>query len=467
MRIGSLSSLRISKLHAGATGMPDETAANLQKGRRWYAVYVLSVLFVIYVLSCIDRQILAVMVDPIRQQFNLLDSQVSLLPGLAFALVYAIAGFPAARIADHHKRTTLIAYGLVTWSVFTGLFAMARTYSQLFLFRMGVGLGEACLNPAAVPLLADYFTERNLGKAVATYMLAVPVGNGMAAIFGGQLLDRFAPDQGFDLWLVGTVWPWQLLLLILCGIGFLLLLLLLTVKEPERRSSIAIHTDSNAVSHSLAEVWKLLGTCAPVYVAVALPLVTSALMYFGVGYWIPSYFIRSVEEGSPTAGELIFYWGTLNVVVGASGVLAGGFLSDHLSARYADGMWRTLGVGTLLLGFGFTLFSLVDNPFVSLVLLMPGILGNGIIQAAGITTILKITPNHMRGQISALYFLLVNLVGAGLGPTLIAMLSDFVFVGENGLGLAMAWTAFVMSVLALLMLARTTTAYQQLQQRAA
>jgi MFS family permease len=407
------------------------------------------------------------MVDPIRQQFSLLDSQVSLLSGLAFALVYATAGFPVARIADRHKRTRLIAAGLVIWSLFTGLFAMARSYWQLFLCRMGVGFGEACLSPAAIPLLADYFSERSLGKAVAIYMLAVPVGNGLASMLGGQLLENFAPEQGFDLWLLGTVQPWQLLLLILGGTGFLLLIFLITVREPARRSRMGNGVSDSAAHQSLADVWRLLTTHAAVFIAVALPLVTSALMYFGVGAWIPSYFIRRVEGDASAAGELLFYWGVLNVFVGATGVLAGGFLADYLSARHEDGMWRTLGVGTFLLGFGFALFSLTGNPLVSLTLLVPGVLGNGIIQSAGITTILKITPNHMRGQMSALYFLLVNLVGAGLGPTLIAVLSDFIFTGETGLGQAMAWTALVTSAATLVMLVKTTNAYQYLRQQAA
>ena len=441
-------------------------AATPRTVRPWYAVYVLVVLFLIYVLASIDRQILAVMVDPLRQHYGLLDSQVSLLPGLAFVLMYATASFPAARLADHHKRKVLIAGGLVVWSVFTGLFAVARSYWQLFVYRMGVGLGEACLGPAAIPLLADCFSARNIGKAVSVYMLAVPVGNGLANMLGGQLLESFMPGKGFDLVLIGTILPWQLLLLIFAGIGFLLLLLLLmTVREPARRANVVSAVSAADARYSLVAVWRFLIANMLVYIAVGLPLLASALMYFGVGYWIPSYFIRSAQVGTQASADLVFYWGVINVVAGAAGVLLGGFLSDFLSARYLDGMWKTLAIGTLLLGLGFTLFSLVAHTAVSLLLLVLGVLGNGIIQAAGITTVLKITPNSMRGQVAALYFLGVNLIGAGIGPTFITALAAFLAAGNEGLGQAMALTAVVSCSLALFMLMKTATAFKKMQQR--
>jgi MFS family permease len=414
----------------------------------------------LYVLAAVDRQILAVMVDPIRARFGLSDTELGLLAGTAFALVYALAAFPAARLADRHRRTTLIAGGLALWSLCTGLFAFARSWWQLVLCRMGVGLGEACLSPAAVSLLADYFPARNLGKAVAVYILAVPVGNGLTGVLGGAMLGSEFFTRGVATGLIDAAQPWQVLLLMLSIAGFVLLLLfMLAVREPARtRATGAVP------NHTLAAFWQQLTAYAPVYGALALVMLTSALMYFGVGYWIPSWFTRNVQAAGPTGGELLLYWGMIGTVFGALGVLAGGFLADHLCARHADGMWRTLGIGVVLLGFGFTAFNLAGSQLHALWLLAPGVFGNGILQAAGITAVLKITPNHMRGQMSALYFLLVNLVGAGLGPTLIAWLGESVFSGTSGLARAMALTAFVSSVASLVLLARTTATCRKLQQ---
>ncbi len=439
--------------------MPDENSQR-PPATRWHAVFVLALLSSLYVLAAVDRQVLAVMVDPIRASFSLSDTQLALLSGTAFALVYALAAFPAARLADRYRHTTLIAGGLALWSLCTGLFALARSSWQLFLCRMGVGLGEACLSPAAVSLLADIFPARNLGKAVAVYILAVPVGNGLTSVLGGAMLD----GRGVGAWLPGALQPWQQLLLLLSVVGFVLLLLfVLTVREPARRHKVDSDARTDTINHSLAAFGRQLAAHAPVYGALALTMLTSALMYFGVGYWIPSYFTRNVQTAGLTAGDLLFYWGMIGTVVGALGVLAGGLLADYLCARHADGMWRTLGIGVALLGFGFTAFSLGGSQQAALWLLVPGVFGNGILQAAGITAVLKIAPNHMRGQMSALYFLLVNLVGAGLGPALIAWLGEVVFTGTSGLSLAMATTAFVTSAASLLLLARTATACRLLQ----
>jgi MFS family permease len=439
--------------------MPDAPPPSPDATPRWRALLALGLLSALYVLAAIDRQILSVMVDPVRARFDLSDTQFALLSGSAFAVVYALAAFPAARLADRHSRIALVAGGVAVWSLFTGFFAQARAWWQLVLCRMGVGLGEACLSPAALSLLADYFPARNLGKAVAVYILAVPVGNGMTGVLGGAMLEGHLPGQGLFTSLFGAGESWQLLLLLLSCAGFALLaLFMFTVREPARLRAAA----GPAPNHSLAAFWRQLADNPAVYGALALVMLTSALMYFGVGYWIPSQFTRNVQESGPSAGDLLFYWGLIGTVFGSLGVVTGGLLADYLSARHADGMWRTLGIGILLLGFGFSSFVLGGSEQAAMWLLAPGIFGNGILQAAGITAVLKITPNHMRGQMSALTFLLVNLVGAGLGPALVASLGESI-----GLGQAMAVTAFVTSVASLLLLARTAATSRQLQQAVA
>lgn len=443
--------------------MPDDNPQSPDAALPVRALFVLGLLFLLYVLAAIDRQILAIMVDPIRASFGLSDTQLGFLSGSAFALVYAFAALPAARIADRQRRTTLIAGGLALWSLCTGLFALARSWWQLVLCRMGVGLGEACLSPAAVSLLADIFPARSLGKAVAVYILAVPVGNGATGLLGSAMLDGRIPGLGIASSLFGATQAWQLLLLQLSGAGFVLLLLFMfTVREPDRRRRVDA-PPGETPNHSLAAFGRQLTTHAAVYGTLALVMLTSALMYFGVGYWIPSYFTRNVQAAGPTAGDLLFYWGMIGTVFGALGVIAGGVLVDHLGARHADGVWRTLGIGVLLLGFGFTAFNLAASQELAMYLLVPGVFGNGILQAAGITAVLKITPNHMRGQMSALYFLLVNLLGAGLGPTLVAWLGEGVFGGNSGLALAMATSAFVTSVASLLLLLRTAPDCRRMQ----
>ncbi|HEY0960868.1 MAG TPA: MFS transporter [Pseudomonadales bacterium] len=441
--------------------MPDANPPSPPATLRGRAVFVLVLLFALYILAAVDRQILAVMVDPIRERFALSDTQLGVLSGSAFALVYAFAAFPAARLADRHSRTTLIACGLALWSLCTGLFAFARSWWQLLLCRMGLGLGEACLGPMAVSLLADYFPARNLGKAMSVYILAVPLGNGLTGLLGGAMLDgALVAPATTGSWL-DALQPWQLLLLLLGAAGFaLLLLFVLFVPEPARTRDAM----DRAPDYSLHAFARHLATHIGVYAALAAVMLTSALMYFGVGYWIPSHFTRNAAAGGLAAAELLYYWGLIASVAGALGVIAGGFLADHLNARHADGLWRTLAAGTVLLGIGFTLFSFFGSQQLELLLLVPGVFGNGILQAAGLTAVAKLTPAHMRGQVAALYFLLVNLVGAGLGPVLIAWLGESVFTGPAGLRVAMAVTAGAMSVASLLALARSAAAVRRLQE---
>lgn len=427
-----------------------------------YRWYVLTVLFLIYVLACIDRQILAVMVAPIQTDHALTDTRMSLLLGLAFVSVYVLFSLPMARVADHHKRRSVIAFGLGLWSISTALFALSSRYWQLFVSRMGVGLGEACLNPAALPLLSDAFPRQSLGKAIGCYMLAVPIGNGLAGMIGGGLMEQLTAGSSLTLPLAGTLQPWQLVLLVLCLTGLLLLLLLFTVREPARNTITPAIGTAQYTSLPFKDVSVFLRAHHRVFVSLALPLVASALMFFGVGYWVPTYFMRSADTFGLEGGDLVFWWGVINMGAGATGVLSGGFLADYLSSRFRDGLWRTLMIGTVLLGAGFSLFPLAAGSAGALGLLIPGILGNGFLQAAGITTIMTITPDPIRGQVSALYFFLVNLVGAGLGPTLITLLSGLPLFSSNPLGLAMAFVALVSCVTAWLMLWKNRPDYCRL-----
>lgn len=438
----------------------NNTAPHSDSLYRWY---VLAVLFLIYVLACIDRQILAVMLGPIQADHALADNQMGFLLGIAFVGVYVLFTLPMARVADHHQRRSIIAFGLSFWSIAMAFFALSRHYWQLFASRMGVGLGAACLNPAALPLLSDYFPPQSLGKAIGCYMLAVPIGNGLASMIGGGLMNQLTEGRSQTLPLLGTLQPWQLLLLVLCFTGLLLLLLLLlTVREPAK--SINTTQAKNAAVSSLPfkDVGIFLLAHQGIFVALALPLVTSALMYFGVGYWVPTYFMRSADPLGLDGGGLVFWWGVINLGAGALGVLGGGLLADHLAARFVGGLWHTMMIGTLLLGIGFSLFPLVANPETALLILIPGVIGNGFLQAAGITTIMTITPNHIRGQVSALYFVLVNLLGAGIGPSLISGLSGMPLFSSNPLGRSMSVVALLSCLTASVVLLKNHSAYCRL-----
>ncbi|MGH8284862.1 MAG: MFS transporter, partial [Steroidobacteraceae bacterium] len=150
-----------------------------------YSWYVVAVLTVTYTVSFIDRQIMALMIEPIRRDLGITDTQVSLLIGLAFAVFYTLLGVPIARLADRYSRRAIIAAGVAVWCVMTAACGLARNYAQLFLARVGVGVGEAALSPSALSMMSDYFPKRTRGRAVAVYHTGISLGAGLAMIVGG------------------------------------------------------------------------------------------------------------------------------------------------------------------------------------------------------------------------------------------------------------------------------------------
>ena len=199
-----------------------------------YAWYVVAVLMLAYVCSFVDRQVLALMVPAVRRDLGISDTQMSLLMGLSFALFYSILGLPIGRLADRSSRRRIIVWGIAVWSVMTALCGAARNYWQLFLARMGVGVGEAALSPPAYSLIADYFPKDRLGTAIGVYSLGIYLGSGLAMMLGGWVTGRVAAAAMWTLPLIGEVRPWQAVFFVIGLPGLLLALWVGTLREPAR-----------------------------------------------------------------------------------------------------------------------------------------------------------------------------------------------------------------------------------------
>ncbi|MGH9752958.1 MAG: MFS transporter, partial [Blastocatellia bacterium] len=227
-----------------------------------YAWYVVSILTVIYIFSFIDRVILSLLVQPIRRDLGISDTRMSLLMGFSFAVFYSFFGIPLGRLADSRSRRTLIAIGCAVWSLMTAWCGLARNYLQLLLLRMGVGVGEATLSPAAYSLITDYFPKQRLATAMSVYSTAIHLGSGLAYILGG-LVVGFIASQGESintgLPIVGAIRPWQIVFFIVGLPGLVLALLMYTVKEPVRRDLRPTQFEdgrSQASQASLGEVFR-------------------------------------------------------------------------------------------------------------------------------------------------------------------------------------------------------------------
>lgn len=421
---------------------------------RLYSWYVLGVLLFTYTVAFLDRQIIAVMVDPIRADLALDDTQISLVLGLAFGLIYAIAGPPIAWLADRYNRRNLVAAGVLLWNGSTAASGLVRSYGEMLTARAGVGLGEAFVNPVAVSLISDYFQRAQLGRAMGVYMLGIPLGTGLASVLGGWWLLRWPEGDLTEVPILGPLQPWRALLLLLGFSGLVVLLLLATVREAVRHRGVGTPGQRGVTDGSgVRDVLAYLARYRVAFFGVVVPLGAGATMTFGIGYWIPSFFARSFEHEPRVAATFIQYWGAAVVIVGSVSLVVGGIVVDRLAARYRDGYWRALMLGMAIVTPCYGLFAWMPTPDAALMLLIPALAGSGLLQAGGVTALVAISPGRIRAQVVTVGLLMVGLCGAALGPTFVALVTDRVFgdpamLRDSLVAVALFWGAIgIMSLL--------------------
>jgi MFS family permease len=404
-----------------------------------YSWYVVGVLLLAYTLSFIDRMILSLLVAPVRESLNISDTQFSLLVGMAFALFYTLAGFPLAWIADRFSRRNLIVGGIGLWSFMTLSCGMATSYIGLFAARMGVGVGEATLSPAAYSMLSDYFPKKRLARAIAVYSIGVPLGSGIALMLGALVIKAILAAPEITLPLIGQTEAWRLTFAFVALPGILICLLMLTVREPFRRGRMTIEQhqcsgSENFVAHVMTHKVSL----GCMFAGMSL---ISMVMY-GALAWTPAFLSRTYPISITDAG---LWFGAIMAICGAGGLILGGVVADWMFARgYSDGHIRTIRLSILLGGPFLVLAPLMPDSTLALALLAPGFLFVTM-HGVGTVALQVITPNEYRARITALYFFVANLVGLGLGPTIIALVTDLGFGNDA----ALRYSLFAVSGIAL------------------
>ena len=386
--------------------------------RARYAWYVTGVLTLAYVSSFVDRQILSLLVVPIRRDLGISDTQVSLLLGLSFAILYTVLGLPIGRLADARSRRGIMAWGIAVWSVMTALCGVARSYGQFFLARVGVGVGEAALSPAAYSLLTDYVPRERLSTALSVYSSGIYVGGGLSLVIGGLVIQAVGGAGTWTLPLVGALEPWRVAFLVVGLPGLLLALLLLTVREPARRGATP---EPLPVAATVRYVRDNLRTLAGHHVGVA----CIALAAIAANYWVPTLFVRTWGWSLPRIG---FVYGVIIAGCGTLGVVAGGRHADRLLRRgRVDAKLRTCIVGALGMLLTGGPLAWCPNAAIAAAFLVPFTFFHAFPYGAAAAAVQELVPNRMRAQVSALYLFVVNVVGLGLGPTAVALLTDRVF----------------------------------------
>jgi len=408
---------------------PATTAPWPSAGLAWYVVVILVIAFV---FSFIDRIIIAMLVEPLKKDLGLSDTQIGWLQGLAFAVFYAAVGVPIGRMADRFSRRAIIGWGIFVWSLMTAVCGLARNFVELFLARVGVGVGEAALSPAAYSMIADYFPREKLGRAIGVYQSGAFFGAGLSFLVGGLVIQAVMKAGDLHLPLVGDVQPWQAVFFIVGLPGVLVALLMLTVREPARRGKLAGHVAGiplGTVMRYALERWRVFVLCFAGFALLAVPITT-------IVTWAFVYFTRVLAFTPPQAALRL---GGVLVILSPLGVYAGGWLADYLQRRgYPDaplrvallaaaGMWPLSAVATTM-----------TDPSLALALAGPFVFFASLSMAMAPAALQLVAPNQMRAQISATWMLVLNLVTAGAGPTAVGAITDFVFGNPLAVGKSMA-----------------------------
>lgn len=407
-----------------------------------YRYYVLFILTVVYVFNFIDRQLLVILQEPIKAELNLSDSQLGLLTGFSFALFYVVCGLPIARWADKGIRRDVISIALTVWSVMTAVSGLAGNYVHLLLARIGVGVGEAGGSPPAHSMISDIFSANTRASALSVYSIGIYVGILVGFALGGWMADTFG---------------WRLAFFVVGVPGVLLAVILrLTVREPIRGWSEGSANANADPAPPLSQVVRTLWT-RPSFRYIALGASMQAFIIYGVGNWLPSYFLRSFDTDLTTIGA----WMALTSGFGGgAGSFFGGWVADRLGVRDVRWyLWVPAALVTLVvpvLAVALTTQSLN----LALILTAPF----NFLTAAYLGAVLAVSHSlvtaRMRALTSAALFFILNLIGLGLGPLVVGMLSDVLAAqgGESPLGTAMmigGISAAVAACLFYLLAART------------
>lgn len=416
-----------------------------------YAWYVVAVLTVVYIFSFIDRQILNLLVGPIRRDLGISDTQMSWLMGTSFAVFYTFFGILLGRLADSRSRRSIIAVGFVFWSIMTAGCGLARNFVQMLLFRMGVGVGEATLSPAAYSMISDYFPREKRATAIGVYSMGIYIGSGMAFLLGGAVIGYVSTQGTIEVPLAGQIRPWQGIFLIVGLPGILLSLLMYTVREPVRRGLRAgSATGARRATIPIGEVFGYIRLNAATFVCHTVGFALLSFSSYGSSAWIPTFLVRNHGWTASRAGVV---YGIVVAVFSTLGVAAGGWMSDRLSLRgYRDATMRIgLFVSVAWFPFGIS-YPLVGDVNLAIALLAVSAFFASAPFGVAPAAIQQIMPNEMRGQASAIYLFVINLIGLGIGPTAVAMTTDYIFHDDGAVRYSLAIITTIAHIVSSLLL---------------
>jgi len=411
----------------------DATHAGTDSPR--YRMVVLAMLVLVYTFNFIDRQIVGILAVPIKADLGLTDTQLGLMGGLAFALFYTLLGIPIAMLADRSNRTTIMTVALVVWSAMTAVCGFAQNFWQLFLARLGVGVGEAGGVAPAYSLVADYFPPHQRARALGVYSFGVPIGSALGIVFGG---------------VIASLVDWRTAFIVVGIAGVVLApVFKLVVREP-RRGRFDVGGRA-AAPVGFGEVMRTLFS-KPSFWGLSFGASASSMMGYGMFFWLPSFFVRSYGL---TLLDASLYYGAILLVGGIAGIWLGGWLADRFGAARKRA-YAIIPAVAFLATIPFYVAAVTSNSLVLsfALFLVPTALGL-LWLGPVLSSIQHVVPPHMRATASAIFLFVNNLIGIGLGTVALGALSDALSVrfGADSLRYAiLAGTVFYVVASALFLL---------------
>jgi MFS family permease len=428
-----------------------------------YAWYVVLLCMLAYIFSFIDRQILALMIEPIKADLNLSDTQFSLLHGLAFSLFYAFMGLPLAYLADRFSRPKIIAVGIIFWSIATALCGLSKNFIQLFFSRMGVGVGEAALSPAAYSMFSDMFSKDKLGRAVAVYSIGSFVGGGIAFLVGGYVIGLLKDLSLIEIPVFGAVKAWQMAFILvgLPGI-FIGLLFVLTVRDPKRKGQ-SVNAEGEVEKVTIRAAFRFLKKHRKTFTCHYLGFTFYAMALYCLISWSPAFFMRKFSMTPTEAGYML---GTVLLVANTLGVFCAGWLNDWLIQKgRKDAPMITGVIGIVGLVLPLVAFTQVSEYWLAVTLLAPAMFFASFPMPISTTAMQMLAPNQLRAQISAIFLLISNLVAVGIGTTLVALVTDKIFENPLMVGTSLSIVGGIACVLSFVLLKKGCKAFADSMQR--
>lgn len=397
----------------------------------WYGV---AVLLVAYTFAFIDRAILTLLVEPIQRDLGVNETGIAVLHGFAFAIFYTTLGLPIGWLADRKSRKWIIVAGITVWSLMTAICGLAKNFWQLFLARVGVGVGEAALSPAAYSIISDMFPAEKRSRALGAYTMGVYFGAGLAIIIGGAVVELVSNMPPISLPLIGEMNVWQITFIVVGLPGLIVALLCMTITEPVRRE-----TSKNGEAPTLRETLEFVVARKGAFLGHFVGFGLMSIPFNVVLLWARP-FLSRVYGLTPT--EAAYGLGVTILVFASAGLYFGGWLADRwLAQGKRDAMHRTAMVAAVCSLPFLAILPFMPSATLAYLVLAPVVFFAGMPWGPAAAAVQMITPNQMRAIMSGLYLFVLNLFGIAVGPVIAGAMTDYVFVDPAAVGYSLAMTA--------------------------